>query len=210
MNNSRVLYLASQSRARARLLEEARIPFSTISHSSAEDLLYNGASFEEHVCAIAQDKNQKILFESIGEPREKEMYFFLVADSLAFTHHSKQILGKPCDIADAHRMLGLLRAEDADVITACVLSKRYYHAGTWQEATTAAWTVLTQARFCIPERDVERYLALEPYALQACGAAIVEGYGAQFLERINGSYSALCGLPLFELREHLVQLGFFN
>ncbi len=44
----------------------------------------------------------------------------------------------------------------------------------------------------------------------ASGAVAIEDYGAQFLKTVDGSHSAIIGLPLFELREALDELGFFD
>jgi len=44
--------------------------------------------------------------------------------------------------------------------------------------------------------------------MYCCGAGMVEGFGASFLKSINGSYSAVIGLPLFELRDALKKLDF--
>ena len=41
-----------------------------------------------------------------------------------------------------------------------------------------------------------------------CGAGVIEGIGQAFLKNINGSYTAVIGLPLFELRQALKKIGF--
>jgi septum formation protein len=40
------------------------------------------------------------------------------------------------------------------------------------------------------------------------GAMAIEGVGSQFVKSIDGSYTAIVGLPLFELRQALTELGF--
>ncbi len=61
--------------------------------------------------------------------------------------------------------------------------------------------------FEVPEECIVRYLAVS-YGMKAAGAITIEGYGAQFLKKVEGSYSAIIGLPLFELREALQKLDF--
>lgn len=50
----------------------------------------------------------------------------------------------------------------------------------------------------------------QPFVYNSAGALFVEGFGAQFVKEVNGSYSAIIGLPMFEVREALEQIGFFD
>jgi len=54
------------------------------------------------------------------------------------------------------------------------------------------------------------YLEQIPHAINACGAGIIEDFGLNFLKTVNGSFTAILGLPLFELRKALTTMGFFN
>ena len=65
-------------------------------------------------------------------------------------------------------------------------------------------------KFVIPDEWIEIYLKHSLLALSASNAIAVEGYGAQFLTAVNGSYSAIVGLPMFELRQALSDVGFFG
>ncbi|MCX5922118.1 MAG: Maf family protein [Candidatus Dependentiae bacterium] len=47
-------------------------------------------------------------------------------------------------------------------------------------------------------------------ALEAAHTIAIEEFGAQFLKVIHGSYLTIVGLPLFELREALEELDFFD
>jgi len=64
-------------------------------------------------------------------------------------------------------------------------------------------------RFVIPDHWIDRYLE-HSWAMIASGAIAVEFYGAQFLQWIDGSYTTVMGLPMFELRQDLEKLGFFD
>ena len=62
----------------------------------------------------------------------------------------------------------------------------------------------------IPQHWRESYYTHHPHALQAAGGFAIEGYGMQFVQSVNGSITTIIGLPLYELRQALETLGFFN
>jgi septum formation protein len=99
------------------------------------------------------------------------------------------ILEKPQSEEDAIRMLGLLSGREHQVHTGvCVISR-------------AAPTVIvssTEVRFRrITAGEMHAYWASgEPQG--KAGAYAIQGFGAVFVEKVNGSYSGVMGLPLFE------------
>jgi predicted house-cleaning NTP pyrophosphatase (Maf/HAM1 superfamily) len=42
----------------------------------------------------------------------------------------------------------------------------------------------------------------------SCGAGRIEDFGENFLKSVNGSYTTILGLPMFELRRALKEIGF--
>ena len=98
-----------------------------------------------------------------------------------------QILGKPVDADDARRMLQLLAGTAHDVLTAVVVVGN----GCTAEAvtTTRVWfSPMTHA-------EIEWYVgSAEP--MGKAGAYAIQGLGARFVERIDGSWSNVVGLPL--------------
>ena len=60
----------------------------------------------------------------------------------------------------------------------------------------------------MPDNWIDIYLEKTPY-LDVSGGMAIEKYGNQFLKTVQGSYSTIIGLPLFEVREALEKLGFF-
>jgi septum formation protein len=63
--------------------------------------------------------------------------------------------------------------------------------------------------FDIPDIWIDIYLA-KSIGMQTAGAIAVEGYGAQFLKIVDGSYPSIVGLPMFQLRQALEEVGFFD
>jgi septum formation protein len=98
-----------------------------------------------------------------------------------------EILAKPCDTADAVRMLTLLSGQRHVVLTGVCLRG----AGGWVEdvAETSVWFVaLTSAQ-------IEEYVASgEP--MDKAGAYGIQGLASKFVERIDGCYFNVMGLPV--------------
>lgn len=187
-----VLYLASNSQGRQKLLKRCKIPYKVISHNSDESLVEGiGLTPEDYVLRIASEKMKSV--------KSSEM-FILTADTLIFLED--KVLGKPKDIEDAKNMLRLMRDKDITVITGCVLEKRSSVVERREFIGKAT------CRYNVDEDLMDEYFKNVPEALYCCGAGTIEGFGDNFLESINGSYSAVIGIPIYELRKHLKELGF--
>ena len=109
------------------------------------------------------------------------------------------IFGKPEDAADAVRMLALLSARTHHVLTAVALC---WEQQTMVEISTSAVTFRDIGR-----EEIERYVAIGE-SLDKAGAYAVQGRAASWLSRIEGSYSGIMGLPLYETAQALARLGF--
>jgi septum formation protein len=109
------------------------------------------------------------------------------------------IFGKPKDAADAIRMLTLLSGRTHHVLTAIALT---WEQNSAVEISTSAVTFRALAR-----DEIERYIATgEPF--DKAGAYAIQGRAATFVQRIDGSYSGIMGLPLFETASALAGIGF--
>ena len=109
-----------------------------------------------------------------------------------------QILGKPTDVAEARRLLNLLSGNTHTVFTAVAMV-----VGTQvlSRLTATCVTFTTLA----PEA-IEAYLQTdEPW--DKAGAYGIQGYAGAFVEKIEGSYSGVVGLPLCETRQLLADAG---
>ncbi|RTR31231.1 Maf family protein [Shewanella atlantica] len=109
----------------------------------------------------------------------------------------EQILGKPVDEADALKMLTELSGQFHSVMTAVALT---------DGKTTITRLVETKVQFCkLDEQDILAYIATgEP--MDKAGAYGIQALGGSFVERIEGSYSAVVGLPMVETRELLKEM----
>lgn len=125
------------------------------------------------------------------------------------------VLGKPKDAEDASQILRALSGKTHIVYTALVLSQ--FNTGTMEQQNRVSnnevegwsqWNALsmTHVQFCqLSEQDITEYIKTgEPFG--KAGAYGIQGYAARFIERIDGSYSGVMGLPLFETAELLTKI----
>ncbi len=98
-----------------------------------------------------------------------------------------EILGKPADAADARRMLELLSGNRHQVLTGICL--RRDHGMIRDCAVTHVWFAH------MTEAEIEDYVASgEP--MDKAGAYAIQGLASKFIERIDGCYFNVVGLPV--------------
>jgi septum formation protein len=205
MNN--ILYLASGSKSRRKLLEEAKIPFKVISQSSTEECSTDCNDASKIVLEIAKDKMKCVNMSSV--PKDKPA-FVITADSLIQGMKSKEIFGKPKSLEDAKIRLTTQYNQPILVPTGCCLEKRIFENDNWITEKQITWTTTSEIEFEIPPNLVDAYIAEHrDIVLGTAGACTIEGYSQQFLKSINGSYSGTLGLAMYELRKNLEKVGFF-
>lgn len=105
-----------------------------------------------------------------------------------------QILGKPKDAEDAKATLARLSGRSHQVMTAiaCAHGKGTSHK-----------LVVTDVTFCdMSPAQIQQYVASQE-PMDKAGSYGIQGLGGAFIRRIDGSYSAVVGLPLVETRELL-------
>lgn len=199
------LLLASKSYSRGMLLEKAQIPFIVIGQDADELQCDWGLPLEQLVLSIADHKMEHAVIPT-GE--EGAVIFVLTADTLT-QDMLGNIYGKAANYDDAVKTIKALQG-GSRVATGFRIDKKMMRQGKWEFLATHREVVSSQCVFRIPDNWIERYLAIEPLALKAAGAMVIEEYGQQFLESVTGSYSTIMGLPLFEVRKALEKLGFFT
>ena len=104
----------------------------------------------------------------------------------------------------------------AQTATAFCLDKKKWDSNNnnWQTEIRILQYVKSKYIFDVPDNWIERYFELSIAAginyMNVSGAVAIEEFGAQFLKSIEGSYTAVVGLPMYELRESLSEIGFFK
>ena len=206
MENKNILYLGSQSPPRQKLIANAGIKYKVLRHDSDECVAGTGLSFEEYVLAIAKEKMEHLILPD--ELKDGKAVFVLTADTLVKSSKTNQILGKPKDEEDILRMHKLLCEEVAIVVTGCCIEKKVFKDDTWQVVDKRYLTAKTIVEFCVDEESSDLYLEKVPNVMNVSGAATIEGFGQNFLKSVDGSYSSVLGLPIYEVRKALEELGF--
>jgi len=112
----------------------------------------------------------------------------IAADTIVVIN--RKVLGKPVDMEDAARMLAMLSGREHTVITAVAVSRG-------RKLRSAIEEVKVKFRR-LREEEIEAYIATgEP--MDKAGAYGIQGYGATIVERVEGDYFAVMGLPLVRL-----------
>jgi septum formation protein len=173
------LILASASPRRAELLQSAGFHFE-VAPAHIDEMPRDGETAEAYTMRVAYDKAADVASTVVGD-----WNVILGADTEVVI--DGKIMGKPADSADARRMLRLLSGTVHDVLTAVVL------VGNWR---TAEAVVATRVWFSdMTDKEIEWYVASgEP--MGKAGGYAIQGLGARFVERIEGSWSNVVGLPL--------------
>lgn len=180
------LVLASQSPRRREILERAGLPFVVRPASVPEERLH-GESPRDYVRRLAKEKAETVL------PSEGEVV--LGADTVVLA--GEQVLEKPCDAADARRMLRELSGREHRVLTGICLRDR--------EKTVVDYAS-TAVRFVpLSEAEIASYVESgEP--MDKAGAYAIQGLASKFIESIDGCYWNVVGLPIAlvygQLKEH--------
>lgn len=200
MHSTRI-YLASQSPRRRELLKQIGVRFELL-------LLRNDprrridvdelplpqeppAQYVERVCREKAQAAQEAL-----RLRNLSAAPVLTADTVVTL--DEQIIGKPDDDAHAAAILRGLSGRSHDVITAVAVALA---------ERTECRVVTTRIRFAaLDEARIRRYLA-SGEAHGKAGAYAIQGHAAAFVTHLEGSYSGVVGLPLFETVELLKSFG---
>ncbi len=185
-----ILFLASASPRRRELLTQIGVPFSLL--SVAIDETPGAAEAPDvYVQRLAREK------ALAGLSLVSDDYACVMgADTTVVL--DQQILGKPVDKADALAMLGALSGREHEVMTAVALANR---------SGCEVRLVTSRVRFRpISADEAEAYWASgEPQ--DKAGSYAIQGWGAVFVSALEGSYSAVVGLPLCETAQLLDAYG---
>ncbi len=186
------IYLASRSPRRLELLQQMGIACKTVllreEINRQRDVDETPLSSENPYIYVERMAKMKA---EIGVLRARQRALppmpMLGADTIVVFNGT--IFGKPADQADARRMLKLLSGTQHEVLTGVAITDgtRLLHD-----------TSISRVRFRdITDDEISAYIATnEP--MGKAGAYAIQGLGAVFIERLEGSYSGVMGLPIFE------------
>lgn len=173
------LVLASTSPRRRDLLALLGLSFEVCPPTSKEQAIA-GLSPLEQVTRFALEKAR-----SVASGRSRD----LVLASDTVIELDGQLLGKPLNLRDARAMLIRLAGRSHRVHTAVALCSQ----GRGIESVEVA-TATVRMKMAV-NQALDRYLATQE-SLGKAGAYSIQGVGGEFIERIDGDYTTVVGLPL--------------
>lgn len=178
------IYLASASPRRRELLEQIGVQFTVMSAAVDESVQENEAPLD-YVCRLALSKAEAVLsrVQIEGQPLRPVM------GSDTTVVMDNHILGKPGDEAEGIAMLMQLSGGTHQVMTAVAL------AGEQESQLVYS---ITDVRFRVIEESEARAYWRTGEPADKAGGYGIQGFGAVFVESLNGSYSGVVGLPLYE------------
>ena len=195
------IYLASQSPRRQELLKQIGARFEMLLPTPDEDSEgieiplphENARAYVERV-TLAKSAAALARWQKSNLPWAP----ILCADTTVSLPNSPdgEILGKPVDAVDAARILNMLSGKAHEVLTAVAIT-----ATPTQKPTVLVQVSQVQFAELSPEQ-INAYIASgEPFG--KAGAYGIQGLGGAFIPSIQGSYSGIMGLPLYETQRLL-------
>jgi len=185
--NNKEFILASISPRRHELLKFLIKDFKIIA-SNIEEIIDESITNEEVVMDLARQKAQDI------SDKNKDIYV-LGFDTLVILDGKP--LGKPKDKAQAYKMLKSLSGRTHRVLTGCAIVMNDY-SDTFYEFADVTFTNLTN-------EEIHEYISTkEP--MDKAGAYGIQGFGAKYVEKVNGDFYTVMGMPIHKLYKRLQEL----
>lgn len=184
-----MIYLASLSPRRRELLDQIKLEYQQIA-ITIDETPYPKEAPQDYVIRLALEKAKA------GRMAVPTTAPVLGADTVVV--YRKQLFGKPIDEDDAKRMLRQLSGHYHKVMTAVALV-----TGTKERVRLN----ISKVHFHrLSEADIQAYVNTgEP--LDKAGGYAIQGLASVFIKSIEGSYSGVMGLPLFETAKLLAEVG---
>ena len=189
------IYMASGSPRRREILENLGFTVHRLP-ADIDETPKEGEAAVEYVRRMACEKNQAAVTQWFTAHNQEPEFAVLTADTMVAD--GAVILGKPESEADAVDMLERLSGRTHQVLTAvCV-----YWQGVRHDVVQAS-----EVRFkTLTAEEIAAYVASgEP--MDKAGAYGIQGLGGVFVEHLQGSFTGVMGLPVYETAQLLKSLG---
>ena len=197
-----MIYLASRSPRRRELLAQIGVRFEPLlfregvrRDSETDESVQRGEQPDDYVRRVTRMKADAA-WQRVVMRRGLQRKPVLTADTTVAL--AGEILGKPTDRDDAKRILTILSGTQHRVLTAVALQYEERFEMVVSESLVTFATITA-------DRIASYVETGEPF--DKAGAYAIQGRAGGFVERIEGSYSGIMGLPLFETVQLLVKFG---
>jgi len=190
MNQSKRLILASSSPRRKQLMQESGYQFEVlpadIDESFPEDL-----NFKQVPVYLAKRKSEALISQLSAD------CVVLAADTIV--HFQGRILNKPADAREAFYMLNMLAGQTHEVVTGVAIAEGS-HVEAFYDLTEVTFMPLSEAELRI---YIERFHPFD----KAGSYGAQDWIGLVGVQKINGSYFNVMGLPMHVVYERLKNFG---
>lgn len=201
MISGKKVYLASRSPRRRELLAQIGVGFELLllrddppRGKDVDESPLPGENPHDYVLRVSHAKAEAGWLRV----RQRRLPHFPVLAADTAVVLNDRIMGKPANRDEAIEMLLALSGKRHEVLTAVAVA----NAGRIEQKLSASIVQFGK----LTEHAVRRYVMTgEP--LDKAGAYAIQGYAAAFIEKIEGSYSGVMGLPLYETAELLASFG---
>jgi len=184
------LILASESPRREKILKRLNMQF-TVVPSKIDESVYEHLNPEKMVQELSSLKAKEV-------SKLVEDTLIIAADTIIV--NDEKILGKPKSEEDAIKMLKELRGDNHTVVTGLAV----FSTLDSKEITDIDRTEVYLAD--MTDNEVEKYVSTgEP--MGKAGSYAIQGLGSVFVEKIEGSYFTVMGLPVHKLARILNQFS---
>lgn len=190
MTNRHSIILASASPRRRELLKQLAVTFK-VAPADIDESIVAGETPTNYVLRMSREKALAGLAQNGGEIPA------LGSDTIVVLHD--RILGKPESHTEAASMLMRLSGQTHHVYSAVALASKPDRLLNTLNITAVSFGKMPAAwirHYCQSEEPMDK-----------AGAYAVQGGAGQYISRIDGSYSGVMGLPLYETAELLRQAG---
>ena len=190
MNKIHSILLASGSPRRRELLRQLAVTF-TVAAADIDESLVEGETPKDYVLRLAREKALAGFAQNGGQVPALGSDTIVLLDG--------QILGKPESRTEAESMLQSLSGQTHHVYSAVALALSLDNV-----LDTLNITAVTFGK--MPAKWIKQYCQSDE-PMDKAGAYAVQGGTGQYIRHIEGSYSGVMGLPLFETAELLRRAG---
>ncbi|NTU99447.1 septum formation inhibitor Maf [Candidatus Falkowbacteria bacterium] len=188
--SKRRIILASRSPRRKALLEQVGLDFEV-----------RESEYEEDMQAL-EDPIELVKFLALKKAEDVAKHYddAIVIGADTFVVYDNKFIGKPKDAVDAQRILKMLSGQENTIVTGFAVIDTV--SGKVVNSCDKATIKIRK----LSDEDIDSYIATgEP--LDKAGAFGIQGVGAVIVERVDGDYHNIMGLPLSKLYDELKNMG---
>jgi septum formation protein len=185
------LILASASPRRKELLEQINVAFQ-VSVSDVEEVMEGLTRPEDIVVSLALQKAQDVA-------RKFPHDAVLGADTIVT--YGGSVLGKPKTKEEAYEMLRTLSGRTHEVFTGVAILCKDEQLSFFERTEVTFYE--------LSDEEIRAYIESgEP--MDKAGSYGIQGLGAMFVQKINGDYFSVVGLPIAKVYRELKQIGIIS